>query len=175
MARREESLRRRTATVTVAVMGSGRTAFFLACLASFSCDSVDPPKEKARRGALSKPLAATDPVLQIVLTFDADTDLDLHVVTPSGSEIYYGNAFADGGALAEDLCVSQCGLGLHEESIQFIGAALSGEYRMWVENYDGRTRADFTVQVGGAVNDIFVGYVPNVSGAMSDEFLFVKP
>lgn len=46
--------------------------------------------------------AATSPYLAITLNWNQPVDLDLHVTTPSGTEISYANLRADGGALDLD-------------------------------------------------------------------------
>ena len=85
--------------------------------------------------------------LRVSLSFDTDSDFDLHVLTPSGLEIYYATDSGDGGTLDVDQCVSPCGIGGHVENIVFRDSAPSGPYQVWVVNYDGRASGGFRVEV----------------------------
>ena len=113
-----------------------------------------------------------DGMLRISLGFDADSDYDLHVVTPYGNEIYYGNPYADGGELDVDQCISSCGFGSHVENIVFADSAPSGEYLVWVVNYDGRGSGSFEVLVDTGGAEVFGGSLPAEYGASSETFAF---
>ena len=78
-----------------------------------------------------------------------DTDLDLHRLTPSGTEIYFASS-GESGFLDVDQCVSSCGEGSHGENIVFDSAPASGRYEIWVENYDGRRGKSFRLCCAGA-------------------------
>ena len=75
----------------------------------------------------------------ITLTWDDRTDLDLHVFTPSGAEISYGNKQADGGYLNVDMNTSgqstvpveNVFFGDEERGVE----AMRGKYRVVVENF----------------------------------------
>jgi hypothetical protein len=107
--------------------------------------------------------------LRISLAFEIDTDLDLHVETPLGSEIYYGNRSADGGTLDVDQCVSSCGTGSHVENVVFDDNAPPGNYTVHVRNFNGRAGGAFTVEVAGTVNRSFSGTLP---ASDSEDFTF---
>jgi hypothetical protein len=97
-------------------------------------------------------------VLQVTLTFPGvDADYDLHVMTPSGSEIYFANTSVDGGVLDVDQCISSCGDGEHVENIFFNGALLSGPYEAWVVNFDGRDGGAFRIEVSGRTEAVLDG------------------
>ncbi|NLB15245.1 MAG: hypothetical protein GX827_00325, partial [Clostridiales bacterium] len=94
-------------------------------------------------------------------------DLDLHVITPDGSEIFYGNKSAGGGTLDVDMNVreEECGPSA-VENIYFPNP-MPGEYAVSVVNYTDRTEGDtpavvrvtignkqkvFNITVGGGCN-----------------------
>lgn len=110
--------------------------------------------------------------LRVSLAFEVDSDFDLHVMTPSGAEIYFVNRTADAGTLDVDQCISPCGTEPHAENVVFDGSVLPGAYEVWVVNYDGRNAGNFTIQVAGDVTEAFQGTLPATSGEESDHFMF---
>lgn len=78
------------------------------------------------------------PRLRVVLSWDTDhTDLDLHVVGPDGSHVWYGNRTAEnGGALDVDVTT---GFG---PEIFATPAPLTGPYQVWVQYYGSGDRPD---------------------------------
>jgi hypothetical protein len=72
--------------------------------------------------------------LQINLTWSSvNSDIDLHVIDPSGTEIYYNRKNSStGGQLDRD---DTNGFG--PENIYWIGTAPDGQYKVWVEYYGG--------------------------------------
>jgi hypothetical protein len=112
--------------------------------------------------------------LRVSLGFTVDSDFDLHVLTPLGSEIYYSNSSADGGTLDVDQCVSSCLEGPHAENIVFDGTLPTGAYEVWVVNFDGRAAGDFTIEVAGDVSESFSGSLPATAGAESMHFTFSR-
>jgi len=111
--------------------------------------------------------------LRISLGFSVDSDFDLHVLTPLGSEIYYANRIADGGELDVDQCVSSCGSLSHAENVTF-DTAPSGTYEIWVLNYDGRGSGPFNIEVAGATSRTFMSSLPATSHAESQHFTFTR-
>lgn len=111
--------------------------------------------------------------LRVTLSFETDSDFDLHVLTPGGSEIYYANERADGGFLDVDQCVGLCGTETHVENVVFDDTAASGTYQIWVVNYDGRAAGPFSVEVvtDAGVED-FHGTLPAEADAESERFSF---
>lgn len=108
--------------------------------------------------------------LRVSLAFSVDADFDLHVVTPGGFEIFYGDKVGNGGTLDVDQCITPCGTEPHAENIVFDDTALSGEYEVWVENFGGRAAGDFSIEVVGDVTAAFEGSLP-----ASDTADFVFP
>ncbi len=85
--------------------------------------------------------------LSFRLEWNVDTDLDIHVTTPLGNEIYYGRRSADGGTLDVDACVSSCSKGT--ENVFFTQAPV-GHYEVWARNYSGRKAARFSLKISQA-------------------------
>lgn len=100
--------------------------------------------------------------VQVTLSWDSDADVDLHVVDPSGEEIYFANrTSASGGQLDLD---SNAGCSIDDvrnENITWpVGTAPRGTYTVRVDYWSscGVARTNYTVLVnnGGAVQ-IFSG------------------
>jgi hypothetical protein len=81
--------------------------------------------------------------LAFTMTWDVATDLDIHVQTPGGSEIYYGNPSADGGTLDQDDIPGGAG---SVENIFFASMPAGGNYTYWIENL-GPASSSFTLRV----------------------------
>ena len=113
--------------------------------------------------------------LRTSLSFFEDTDLDLHLLTPNGVEIYFINDRADGGVLDVDQCISSCGADTaHVENINFDGAPPRGTYEVWVENFDGRAAANFSIEIAGdGISTSFSGSVAAQERAVSERMSFV--
>jgi hypothetical protein len=111
--------------------------------------------------------------MRVSLAFTADSDFDLHVLTPSNEEIYFGNPLAGGGELDVDQCVGTCGAGAHVENIVFSTAA-TGTYEVWVVNYDGRSAGTFDIEVAGVVNQSFSGSLTATADEESEHFTFTR-
>lgn len=117
-------------------------------------------------------ICVTTGALRFSLAWSVDSDFDLHVVTPSGAEIFYGNSEADGGQLDVDDCVSTCRnpAGTHVENVFFTTEALRGAYEVWVVNFNGRTAGTFRIEVHGASGGPFTGTLSATSGASSERY-----
>ncbi|MCB9703165.1 MAG: hypothetical protein H6711_14825 [Myxococcales bacterium] len=112
---------------------------------------------------------------RVSLSWTVRSDFDLHVQTPSGSELSYANPSADGGELDLDDCVGgECSEphGTHVENIFFSDGALSGTYRVWVQNFDGLNAGAFTLEVAGEVQAEWSGELAAIDGAISEVFTF---
>ena len=108
--------------------------------------------------------------MRVTLSFAPDSDYDLHVFTPDGLEIYYGNPNAGGGLLDVDTCVGLCDSpGTHVENVFFNDAPPVGPYSAHVENYDGRQGGFFRIEVSGAADAVLEGSLEAFSGARSDD------
>jgi len=96
--------------------------------------------------------------VQVGLTWDTASDVDLHVVDPQGSEVYWGNAtVASGGALDVD---SNAGCAIdnkNNENVRWTGAAPNGTYTVRVDywsacNVTGTTTFALVVNNGGSIS-----------------------
>lgn len=111
-------------------------------------------------------------IMQVTLSFDANTDADLHVITPTGEELYFANPSAAGGVLDVDACVSDCGVGTHVENIFFNGAMAPGVYTAFAINFDGRDGGPFRIDVSGAASVFLEGTMLAVGGEPTVELQF---
>lgn len=89
--------------------------------------------------------------LQVGLAWDADSDLDLHVVEPSGEEIFYGNPrSASRGQLDRDSNAACVLDGIRAENIRWpTGQAPRGRYSVRVNHWSscGAARTNYTVLI----------------------------
>ena len=102
--------------------------------------------------------------ITISLMWDSYDDLDLHVIAPDGSEIYYNNPTACGGELDVDANANDERKADPVENIYF-SEPISGEYWVYVYNYTDRTENSATnylvrVTVGGE-SQTFSGTIAN--------------
>ncbi|MGM0558396.1 MAG: hypothetical protein ACQEVA_18570, partial [Myxococcota bacterium] len=107
----------------------------------------------------------TDGKLRFTLVWEASTDLDIYVKTPSGETIYYRNRHSsDGGVYERDACVNT-GCDDHDgafvETIVWESAEpTNGTYEFWAENYNGEAAADFKFDVRhNGVRELYRGSV----------------
>jgi hypothetical protein len=89
--------------------------------------------------------------IQVSVTWNSDADVDLHVVEPGGTEIYYGNpTSASGGELDIDANAACAVSGLTQENIGWAaGSAQPGTYTVRVDYWDacGAASTDFIVTI----------------------------
>ncbi len=112
--------------------------------------------------------------LRISLSWNYVSDLDLHVETPAGDRISFENREAGGGILDVDDCVSAECLDnntTHVENVYFPMQPPVGEYRVWVNNFDGLRGGPFEIQVSGEASETFTGTMP-ASPVESQVFAF---
>ena len=93
--------------------------------------------------------------LQISLSWDQESDVDLHVVEPSGEEIYFGNTTsATGGTLDLD-SNAYCRVdGIQNENITWERSAPSGQYTVRVNYWSacGVGQTNYVLRVTGGGN-----------------------
>lgn len=101
--------------------------------------------------------------VQVNVSWDVDTDVDLHVVEPSGEEVYYGNTTsATGGTLDLD---SNAGCTLDHKRAENItwptGKAPTGTYHVIVDSFSlcAFTQVNYvvTVNLKGKAPQTFLG------------------
>ena len=95
--------------------------------------------------------------VQVTLSWDVDSDVDLHVVAPGGEEIYYGRRQGSNGAELDLDSNAACDIdGIRNENITWpVGRAPRGQYTVRVDYWSscGVERTNYTVRVnnGGEV------------------------
>ena len=92
--------------------------------------------------------------ITISLLWDSTDDLDLHVFTPDGSEIYYSNRSAQGGSLDIDANASESSMMTNPVENIYFSSPYNGEYWIYVNDYRDRTEGSVTnfivrITVGG--------------------------
>ncbi|HLV40311.1 hypothetical protein [Xanthomarina sp.] len=91
--------------------------------------------------------------LQVSLSFDNDKDVDLHLIEPNGSHIYYGNETSNNGGFLDLDSNPACTIdGVNNENITYPDDATiePGIYYVYVdmyENCDPTTATNFVVSV----------------------------
>jgi hypothetical protein len=105
--------------------------------------------------------------VRATLTWTGDCDLDLHVIDPSGTEIYYGNPSSPtGGRLDVDDIPGSGDVGTHIENIYWpTGGAPGGSYRAFVRNLGGSVSSACSYDLSVYVNE---SYVNGSSGTLLD-------
>jgi uncharacterized protein YfaP (DUF2135 family) len=95
--------------------------------------------------------------IQVTLSWDVDSDVDLHVLDPRGDEVYYGNLqVASGGQLDLDSNAGCAIDGVRNENITWpVGRAPRGQYTVRVDYWSscGVAQTNYTVRInnGGSV------------------------
>jgi len=88
--------------------------------------------------------------IQVSVTWDTEADVDLHVVDPTGQEIYFGNRSASGGELDLDANAACSTSPIFQENIGWPkGEAPTGSYTVRVEYWDacGVPQTNYVVTV----------------------------
>ncbi|WP_095122130.1 YfaP family protein [Pseudomonas sp. Irchel s3f10] len=95
-------------------------------------------QQRHRTQFLNTSGGATPAKLRVLLAWDSDgTDLDLHLVTPDGAHIWYGNrSAANGAALDVDVTTG------YGPEIFAMPAPIKGQYLVYVNYYGGGYRGD---------------------------------
>jgi hypothetical protein len=130
-------------------------------------------------GALSQYVNAPIQVLsvgtgdvQFSISWDAQNDVDLHVIDPSGEEVYYANrTSASGGTLDLDSNPACSIDGKRNENITWpVAGAPRGDYQLIVKLYSAcnlpRTRYVVTVRRNGLPTEVFAGEFNTLSPAV---------
>ncbi len=145
-------------------------------------DDFDPnaecnePKDCSREQTCFEGTCVGTGEFRISLSWQFVSDLDLHVRTPEGVEIWFEQPNTGGGRLDVDDCVSgSCrnNLGVHVENVFFAENAPRGTYEIWVVNFDGRRGGTFGIEVEGVdgFDKTFADEIPGTQ-AESSTFTF---
>jgi hypothetical protein len=103
--------------------------------------------------------------IQVSVSWDVDSDLDLHVVDPSDDEVYYNNkSSASGGQLDLD-SNANCEIdGIRNENVTWLQDAPAGTYTVRLDLFDEcdvmPTNYVVTIQVAGQPTQIHTGTLP---------------
>ena len=110
-------------------------------------------------------------VITVSMLWQTHDDMDLHVVTPSGAEIYYGNREADGGKLDVDMQVSS----FVENPVEniFFETAEHGIYKAFVHEFSNRTDGETEVLIRIQVHGRTYQHRVSLNGGSSEAFEFV--
>jgi hypothetical protein len=110
--------------------------------------------------------------VQVSVSWDVDSDVDLHIVEPTGEEIYYGNLTSDAGGTLDLDSNANCSIdGKRNENIVWKDTAPPGVYTVRVDLYTAcgvePTNFVVTVQVAGQPTRTFTGVLtgPGDEGA----------
>lgn len=100
--------------------------------------------------------------VQVSVSWDVDSDLDLHVVDPTGFEIYYGELQSDSGGELDLDSNPDCEIdGTRNENVTWREAAPPGVYTVLVDLYAAcgvsPTNYVVTVQVAGQPSQTYTG------------------
>ncbi len=119
-----------------------------------------PPARQVLTALAAAPSRVVMGALVVTLTWDTESDVDLHVVDPLGNEIYHGapnsvDAFLPGSSDASDGMLDEdsnagCVIdGLRQEDVTWASAPPSGQYLVRVDTASlcGQASAHWTVQV----------------------------
>jgi hypothetical protein len=106
--------------------------------------------------------------VRATLTWTGDCDLDLHVIDPSGTEIYYSNPTSPtGGQLDVDDIPNSGATGTHIENVFWpTGGAPGGGYTAFVRNLGGSVSSSCQYDLSVYVNE---GYVTGSSGTLASD------
>jgi uncharacterized protein YfaP (DUF2135 family) len=100
--------------------------------------------------------------VQVTLLWRGDDDLDLHVIDPDGTELYYDNPASPSGGTLDHDDRAGCGVGgAHAENVFWpTGGAPTGNYQVYVGNYSGcggRQAYQVQVTINGTVAQTLSG------------------
>lgn len=99
--------------------------------------------------------------VQVTLSWDVNSDVDLHVVEPGGDELYYGDeSSASGGKLDLDSNAACSIDGVRNENVTWpVGQAPRGTYTVRVDYWDscGVAQTNFTVRINSGTVQLFSG------------------
>lgn len=117
--------------------------------------------------------------ITVSLLWDTGDDLDLHVITPAGVEIFFWNMNADGGTLDVDMnAEGSTNIVLNPVENIFFSNPKQGSYTVKVENYYDRTpgvATNYLVRIKiGSNTKTFTGSIDD-TGMVNEVAVFTYP
>ncbi len=117
--------------------------------------------------------------LRITLYWSERTDIDLHILTPTGEKLWYRNRNTnDGGEFASDSCIGgTCIPGSAVlETAHWANEPTRGYYEVWATNYAGEmaVSAKFEILIDGVISS-YTTTVPAARGAESQSIRIRYP
>ena len=111
--------------------------------------------------------------ITVTLGWQTDDDLDIHVITPNESRIYYRNKTAQGGTLDVDMNARESEINIPAIENIYFPDPENGHYKVYLRNFRDRTGGTAThwvikVKVGDAEN-IFEG---DIDASGTEQFVF---
>jgi hypothetical protein len=119
------------------------------CYGPKSRDAGNALSETVLDDQLIEAQAGSGEITASMLWSTAD-DLDLHIITPSGDEIYYNNPSAGGGTLDVDRQASADNIVASPIENIYFSAPVTGTYKVFIYNYCDRTEggaSDYLVRI----------------------------
>ena len=104
--------------------------------------------------------------ITISMLWDSEDDLDLHVFTPDGSEIYYGNREAQNGYLDVDANTVSNMMDNPVENVYFV-SPVNGDYWIYVNDYEDRSNGATNFLVRITINGESQIYSGTIEGTMT--------
>ena len=153
-------------TFTGTIDGSGTDITIVTFVYGGSEGDGTEPDESELDSVLDSLNAGTGEIT-ISMLWDTDDDLDLHVETPDGSEIYYGNREDAGGYLDVDANVGGRTMDNPVENIYFDSPS-AGTYSVWIEDYSDRTDGTTSYLVRVTVGDQSQTFSGTIDGSSNE-------
>lgn len=110
--------------------------------------------------------------ITISMLWSTNDDLDLHVYTPSGEEIYFSVPTAGGGTLDVDMQAYEDELVASPVENVYFDAPATGNYQIYVVNYSDRTvdtSTSYLVRV--TVGDVSQTYEGTIDGTDTSTYI----
>ncbi|MCR5594110.1 MAG: zinc-ribbon domain-containing protein [Saccharofermentans sp.] len=126
----------------------------------------DRPVDEDTLSTILASLDAGNGDITISMLWDSEDDLDLHVFTPDGSEIYYGNREAQNGYLDVDANTVSNMMDNPVENVYFV-SPVNGDYWIYVNDYEDRSNGATNFLVRITINGESQIYSGTIEGTMT--------
>jgi uncharacterized protein YfaP (DUF2135 family) len=109
--------------------------------------------------------------ITISMTWNSTDDLDLHVITPDGNEIYWNDTEVDGGVLDVDANSDEDYLSTTPVENVYFAEPMAGEYWVYILDYEDRSEGDTEYLVRVTIGDESQVFTGTING--EDDFVEV--